>query len=416
MSQTSSQHRRFELRTFPQLLAASMLTRLMVDTTSQLFNPFLPNIAAGTGVSLVDMGRLVSLRSAMGLFSPIFGSLADRVGFRRIMRAALLLGAAGMFVIGLSQGIAALAAGMVLSGLGLSVFVPTLQAYMSARLPYHRRAQGIGILEYSWALASIVGLVSLGVLIDRAGWRAPFFVLGGGLVLGWVLFGFFPAAREDQAERPAPAPFNWRTVLPRLRNFFRFGAASPSVYAVIAANALIFFAQFHILIIHGGWLKLEYGLSASALGVIALIQGVADLCGSVLVSLITDRIGKKRAVAAGMAAVTLVYALLPVANVGLLPVVIALALMRFSFEYAIVSNIILISEQAPTQRGKVMSLAAAVNLSGATISGFSGPWAYERFGVWGLGPVSAVCTALGLLILLRWVHDHGNVHEEAPSH
>ncbi|RME62129.1 MAG: MFS transporter, partial [Caldilineae bacterium] len=115
-------------------------------------------------------------------------------------------------------------------------------------------------------------------------------------------------------------------------------------------------------------------------------------------------------------AVTLVYALLPLANVGLLPVVIALALMRFSFEYALVSNIILISEQAPAQRGKVMSLAAAMNLTGITISGFSGPWAYEHFGVWGLGPVSAACTALGLTILLRWVHEHGSAHKKPPIH
>ena len=49
-----------------------------------------------------------------------------------------------------------------------------------------------------------------------------------------------------------------------------------------------------------------------------------------------------------------------------------------------------------------MTLAAAVNLTAATITGFSGPWAYTHFGVWGLGPVAAVCTAVGLVVLTLW--------------
>jgi len=391
--------RRFELTTIPQLLGASIVTRLAVDTTAQLFNPFLAVIAVGLGLDVLTLGRLVSLRSAMGMSAPLFGSAADRYGYRRVMRLGLLLAAAGMFFTGSGGGLASVVAGMVLTGVGLSAFVPTLQAYMSARLPYHQRARGIGILEYSWALAGIVGLFAMGFLFERVGWRAPFFVLGAGMLVGWMLFAFFPSARAGEpVQRSGMSGFS----LARLRVFFDLGPNRRSAYTVIFAASLLFFAQLHVLIAHGAWLEAEYGLGPALLGSVALVEGLADLCGSVLVSLITDRVGKKRSVQAGMVGALLVYAALPFVNVGLWPVIGALVLMRFSFEFGIVANISLASEQAPNRRGKVMALAAAVNLLGATITGFTGPWAYTQFGVWGLGPVAAVCTAVGLVLLTFW--------------
>ena len=395
----TDQTRRFQLSTVPQLLAASIATRLATDTTTQLFNPFLVTIAAGLGLDVLTMGRLVSLRSLMGLGSPLFGSAADRFGYRRVMRIGLLLAAAGMFAIGSGGGLATVVAGMVLSGIGLSAFVPTLLAYISARLPYHMRARGIGILEYSWALAGIVGLFAMGLLFERVGWQAPFFVLGAGLLVGWVLFAFFPSARtEKPVQRSGMTGFS----LARIGAFFDLGPNRRSAYAVIFAASLFFFAQFHVLIAHGAWLQAEYGLGPALLGTVALAQGLADLCGSVLVSLITDRVGKKRSVQAGMVGALLVFVALPFVNVGLWPVIGTLVLMRFTFEFGIVANISLASEQAPDRRGKVMTLAAALNLLGGTITGFSGPWAYTQFGVWGLGPVAALCTAAALLLLTVW--------------
>lgn len=392
--------RRFQLSTVPQILAASIATRLAVDTKVQLFNPFLPTIAAGLGLDVLTLGRLVSLRSLMGLSSPVFGSAADRFGYRRVMRFGLLLAALGTFAIGSGGGLSSVVIGMILSGVGLSAFVPTLQAYMSARLPFHQRARGIGILEYSWALAGILGLFAMGLIFENVGWQAPFYVLGIGMLAGWVLFGFFPSARTEAASLSSGETGGFS--LARLRAFFDLGPNRRSAYAVIFGAALLFFAQFHVIIAHGAWLEAEYGLGPALLGSVALAQGLADLGGSVLVSLITDRVGKKRSVQAGMLGALLVFAALPFVNVGLWPVIAALVLMRFFFEFAIVANISLASEQAPDRRGKVMTLAAAINLLGATITGFSGPWAYTTFGVWGLGPVAAICAAAGLVLLTVW--------------
>jgi predicted MFS family arabinose efflux permease len=164
-----------------------------------------------------------------------------------------------------------------------------------------------------------------------------------------------------------------------------------------------------MVIIHGEWLRSQYGLGAVALGTVALVFGVADLGGSVLVSLVTDRLGKRRSVLIGMVVTAAAFLLMPFLDVGLVPAVASIALARFSFEFCIVSHIPLLSEQVPEQRGKVITLGSAFALLGSTLSGWTGPWAYAHYQVWGLGPVSAVAIVIAAL-LVWW-----RVNEERPE-
>ena len=421
---------------FRHILAACVATRLVVDTSIQLFYSFLQIIATGMGLDVVVLGRLLSVRSAVGLSAPLFGHAADRHGYLRVMRLALVLSAAGTFLLGSGAGFWSVAAGMVLSGVGLTGFMPIVQAYISAQLPFAQRARGLGILEYSWALAGIVGLSLMGLLFDRFNWQLPFFVLGTAILAAWALLGFLPKAPrgadsalagDSEGTEEAPATVagvrvgsaealekkvepslavQFSALLSRtVRRFvdlFELGPNRRSAYAVIGANCLFLFSQSHIMIAHGVWLQTEYGLTASALGLAALAQGAADLAGAVLVSLIADRVGKKRSFQAGILGSMLVYISLPVVNIGLLPVIAALLLLRFAFEYGLVSAIALISEQAPDRRGKVISLSVAINLLGVTLTGFTGPWMYTHFGAWGLGPVSAVCTLGAFALVTVW--------------
>ena len=421
---------------FRHILAACVATRIVVDTSVQLFYSFLQIIALGMALDVVVLGRLMSLRSAVGLSAPLFGSAADRYGYLRVMRLALVLAAAGTFLLGSGAGFWSVVAGMVLSGVGLTGFLPTVLAYISAQLPFAQRARGIGILEYSWALAGILGLSLIGLLFDRFSWQLPFIVLGVAILASWALLGFLPkvprgadpslagVGAENGPDQGVVAGEEGDTevnlekrVTPiltlhlsrlvsgaarRIAGLFDLGPNRLSAYMVIGANCLFLFSQGHVLIAHGVWLQTEYGLTAAALGLVALLQGAADLAGAVLVSLIADRVGKKVSFQAGILGSALVYLSLPIVNVGLLPVVAALLLMRFTFEYGLVSAIALVSEQAPDRRGKVMSLAVAINLLGSTLTGFTGPWMYTQFGVWGLGLVSGVCTLAAFVLLTVW--------------
>ncbi len=390
---------------FARLMTISLGARLMVDASFQIFSPFLPVIAQGLNTSVVSLGRLVSLRSLMGLLSPVFGSIADRSGYRRVLRFALWVGALGLLLIGISVNLWIAAVGMVLSGIGMSGFTPTLQAYISGRLPYAQRARGIGILEYSWAITGIVSLLLIGWLIAATSWRAPFMLLAAGMAIMGFVFGMLPSARREGKEGPPSAETESAPLTERAAGFFRLQGNARSAYADMLVGSLGFFAGMQIMITYGAWLASEYGLGPAQLGAVAVVLGLFDLAASVSVSLFTDRLGKRRSVTIGVAGSLIGYLFLPFFNSTLILAVLGIALARGSFEFGVVSNFSLLSEQVPAQRGKVMTLGAAIGLSGATIASLTGPALYVSHGVPGLAAVSAAATVVALVILLLVVRE-----------
>jgi predicted MFS family arabinose efflux permease len=390
---------------FVRLMTISLGARLMVDASFQIFSPFLPVIAQGLNISVVTLGRLVSLRSLMGLLSPVFGSMADRSGYRRVLRFALWVGALGLLLIGLSTNLWMAAVGMVLSGIGMSGFTPTLQAYISGRLPYDQRARGIGVLEYSWAITGIVSLFLIGWLIAATSWRAPFILLAAGMAIMGFVFSMLPSARRKEGTPALPAGTEVASWPERAAGFFKLQSNARSAYADMAVGSLSFFAGMQVMITYGAWLANEYGLGPTQLGVVAVVFGLFDLAASISVSLFTDRLGKRRSVIFGVAGSLLGYLLLPFFNTTLLLAVLGIALARGSFEFGVVSNFSLLSEQVPAQRGKVMTLSAAIGLLGATVASWTGPALYTSYGVPGLAAVSAAVTVVALVILLVWVRD-----------
>lgn len=384
-----------------RLIFLGLITRLVTDTAVQIFFPFLPVIAEGLRSNSVAVGRLVSLRSATGLLSPAFGALADLRGYRFTMRLGLLLGAVGYLIIGLSTNLWLAAVGMVIGGLGTFAFVPTLQAYLSTRLPFHKRARGLGTLEYAWALSGIMGLYLVGLLIDAYGWRVPMFLMSGLMLVAFVGYGRLPAARHSGRETAVPVRLSWQA----LRAFFDLGQNRRSAWAVLLVATCNMLAAMNIFITYGTWLAREYRLGAVELGTVALILGVADLGGSVLMSLLGDKMGLRRGVIIGTILATAGYGLLPLLNQGVVLAVIGLILSRFAFEFTVVGVIALVSEQAPAHRGKMMTLAAAAALLGSSLAGFTGPWVYETYQVAGLSLISASVMALSLGLLFFFVRD-----------
>lgn len=386
-----------------RLIIVGVITRLVTDTAVQFFFPFLPVIAEGLRTSTVAAGRLVSLRSSMGLLSPLFGSWANQRGYRTVMRFGLLMAAVGYLIVGLSNSVWLAAIGMVLGGLGTFSFVPILQAYLSAKLPFHRRARGLGMLEYSWALAGIVGLYLVGLLIDATSWREPLFVMSGLLLVAFLGYGRLPGTNKTQKPPVEPSRFTFRS----LANFFELGANKQSAYAVLLVVSLNMMAAMNIFISYGTWLDREYALDPTQLGTVALILGIADLSGSVLMSLVGDKFGLRRSVVVGTLFTAVGYALLPMFNQGVLLAVMGLIIARFGFEYTVVALIALVSEQAPAHRGKMMTLAAAAALLGSSTAGLFSPWVYDQFQVLGLSVISAVVMGVCLIVMRVFVRERG---------
>lgn len=383
---------------FLRLISTGIATKFLIDSGFQIFNPFLPLIASGLGADLVTMGRLISVRNLVGLLAPIAGTVGDRVGYRRVIRFGMLVLIVGLVLLGSSSSVAPAMVAMVLLGFSHVCVTPMLQAYVSSKLPYSQRARGIGMLEYSWALTGIIGLSLIGYLIQATSWRVPFFVLAACMAGMWLVFSFMPEVKSHGEVRKFS-----------LIDLIRVDENRRSTYATIAAGALNYFAGSQLMLIYGQWLQHDYALQPFQLGTVAFWLGWSDLLmGSVLVSLITDRIGKRVSLIAGTIVSLIGYLLMPIFNTALIPAVASMALARGGFEFAIVANISLLSEQTPKQRGKALTLGGALwQLTGA-LTGIVTPWIFQHWNMRGVTIVSAISVGLGMLVALTLVREVGS--------
>lgn len=377
-----------------RLIVVAIAMRLVVDTAVRLFYPFLPEISRGLGITLSQGGLLLALRSAMVFPSPIFGAWSDRHGPRGLLTAALLTQAAGLWWLSTAQGLASAIPPILLLGLASTAFIPNLQAAVASLVPFHRRGRVVGIIEFSWAITGLVILPIVGVMMVQNGWQAPLRILAGlSLVVAPLPF-LLPRRRQ------APTPLG--------RSFRQLAGAvwhSPSARAAILVNGLIFIAAESFFVTYGAWLEHSFGMAANQIGRVAALLGLAELMASGASSLFIDRLGKRRGVGLGLAAMILTLALLPLLERSQALAVAGMALFTLAFEWSIVSHISLLSEQAPLARGTVLSLAVVAGGIARTVSDYLAVVLFEQGGMLATVLFGVAGAALALFVLRRWVQE-----------
>ena len=396
---------------FGPIITTSVLVRIIIGAASQVFFPFLPLVAAGIGISEVRLGQIFGQQSFVALLAPFFGNLADRWGYKRVIMIGLALSSVGSFLIYLSQSLPLFVVGLLLIGTGASASHPNIAAYVSHILPFERRSRGLGILEYGWALVSLIALPIFGVLIGWFSWRTPFLLLGLFFLLSIIGFGLLPTVvqAEDNVKKEGGATISlWQRAI----DFFDLGPNWRSALSTLFASIILNFAGLVVSFTFGIWLVREYGFEAQGLGGVALLFGLADLSGSSMVSWIGDRLGKKRSVMVSSIVGVLFYLILPLWNVGLVPVIIGLWLARWMFEFAIVASIVQISEQTPDRRGKIMTFRMALSTLATFLAASFAPTIYETYGVSGVSLVGAASLLLGFLITALLTVEKGMANDD----
>lgn len=384
------------------IVGAGFVLRLLIDTSGQMFYPLVPIFAAGLGVSAVVIGRLISLQWLLGIFAPIFGNLADRYGYRPFMQLGLLSVGVGMIVFATSSTMAIAVIGSLILGFGFSLFTPNLLAYLSANLPVERRSRGMGVVELAWGLSGIIGIMSLGVAIARWDWRTPLIGLGIVLLIASFVPAFFPKTARAQRGPDTTKREIKLSIWARARQFLDLGDNRAAAWAAILGTSLTLFAASHLISSYGQWLFVAYGLESAELGRIAGILGLGGFAAIILISTVGDRFGALTGAKIGTFFSTFTYLLLPLLNHSINWLVGSLFVIYFFYQFAMVNAIILTSTQIPTQRGKMMTLGAALGTIGISLANITGPTAFATFGPWGLALPSGIIMFILWLILLRF--------------
>ena len=368
------------------------LSRLSLNTSRRFPYAFAPALGRGLGVPLTAITSLIAINQATGVFSPFFGPLSDRWGYRFMMLAGLMMFAVGMLTAGLLPFYGVLIVAVCLAGLGKSLYDPALHAYVGERVPYERRGLVIGMIEFSWAGSSLVGIPLAGLFIEWLGWQSPFLILGGlGLVGTAILAALIPVEFSRQSKPTASTGFMeaWR----ELRR-------EPAALSAVAFGFLATLANDNLFVIYGVWLEDTFALSVALLGAATIVIGVAELIGEILTASIADRLGLKRAVIIGLALTTLSYLLLPSSAQNLPLALTSLFAIFLIFEFTIVTSISLFTEVVPAARATLLSACVAASGLGRFVGALIGGPIWLTGGLIATSIVSAAISGLALACLL----------------
>lgn len=136
-----------------------------------------PAIQADFGAS-VDSVVWVTSAYLLAYAVPLLitGRLGDRFGPRRMYLVGLTIFTLASLWCGLTQSIEMLVAARAVQGLGASLMTPQTMAVITRTFPPHKRGSAMSLWGATAGVATLVGPILGGVLVDGLGWEWIFFI------------------------------------------------------------------------------------------------------------------------------------------------------------------------------------------------------------------------------------------------
>lgn len=297
------------VRSHERVVALAGSTALMM-TGAGMAGPVLPVFARQFGVSIAAVGATVaSFGLARLLLNVPLGSLADRRGRRVLLVGGPLVFAAGMAGAGLAGGIVGLTVWRFVSGAGSAMYMTGAFVYLTDISTPANRGRLIGANHGALLFGQAIGPGLGGLIADRFGIRAPFFVIAtAGLLAGVYAF---VRLEETRPQRPqtrvtsetAPSP-GWRGVL-----------KSRAFLAIAVVNFVVFFTRAganHTLMPLQGVSQL--GLSVGDMGLVLTGIALVSLLLLPSAATISDRHGRTTAIVPSLGGVAVALTVIALAG------------------------------------------------------------------------------------------------------
>ena len=260
-------------------MAVLALTVFATISAILIVPPLLVEIATDLEISVAVAGQLATATFAAWAVAGISGGpLSDSFGRRPVALVCLAVLAASILAAAFAPNLETLLALRVLTGLGGGAIPPNIVGAVSDVISPARRAQAVGALLSIQGLASAISVPLVAALADLGGWRLPFMVYGGVLVVGLVANWLW--LPKDRGERVR----NW-AYLSRYRSlvslrFFRVGVAVNITQRIAFWGTVSFFAAYLIN---------TFGLSVGFVALPLAITAVGQMAGNYLSSFAANR-------------------------------------------------------------------------------------------------------------------------------
>jgi YNFM family putative membrane transporter len=329
---------------------------------------------------------------AVAMAAPLVGLLADALGRKRVIVAAMIGQALPTFLAATASGLPGLILWRFLQGLFIPGIIAVAMAYISEESPAHAVASTMATYVAGNVVGGFSGRFISGWVAFRWGWRAAFVLLGAAallsaLVTWWLLPGSTRFIRQRTAFASLLA--------------FREHLHNPQLLATYAVGFNVLFFQVASFTYVNFYLADEpFGLSPAALSSIFAVYligaAVTPAAGRII-----DRIGYRRAV---VGAICLAGAGTLLTLVHALPVVIAGLTLSctgvFACQSAAASHV---GEAAGHARSSAAGLYVSLYYLGGGVGSVAPGLLWNRFGWIGcVGLILAVQAVTAVIAYTLW--------------
>ena len=246
----------------------------------------LPLLSQEFSASAAEVSTIITVSTlAVAVTAPFTGAIADVLGRKRVIVAAMFVLVVPTLMVGLATSLSSLIFWRAVQGLVLPPIFAVTVAYIGDEWPPREATTAAGIYSSGSSIGGFSGRLITGLLADLIGWRAGFIALAG-VALAGAIATIFLLPHERKFVRSEGLLASGRQMLAHFRN-----GQLVATYAVGFGVLFNFICTFTFVSFHLA--AAPYNLSATALGAIFVVY----LVGSVLtpwVGWAVGRFGRRR--------------------------------------------------------------------------------------------------------------------------
>ncbi len=274
----------------PQLLKVSFLLSCCAISMG-IVRPMLPLYLASIKLETSMVGIIVSISMAgMILGESLSGMIADRFGMRLPLLLSTLVCGLTLFGFVLGTSLPLLVIFTFFWGCFRVIMVGPVRGYMAEAAPPDKRATYIAISSAILSLSRGVGALPGGIIVDRLGFDWIFYAAGILAIAG--------SLGVISRKKPTPIPAIKITDRSAVQNKRKWMPA----FILLIVIGMFGFLNIGILLTYVPLLGTEVmGISATSVGLIFTVNGLATMAFSVPGGVIADKIGKRTTMMLGLA-------------------------------------------------------------------------------------------------------------------
>jgi predicted MFS family arabinose efflux permease len=343
----TSKHERYLLLTLAGIQFSHILDFMIMM-------PLGPILISAFGISTHEFGLLVASYSFSAALSGLLAAtFVDRFERKRLLLTIFVLFGLATLACGLAPSYVTLLVARGLAGVFGGVMGAMVQTIVGDVIPFERRARASGVVSTAFSISTVAGVPLSLWLANHIGWRAPFIMIAG-LVVLFVIVGLriLPELRHHISAQKRAHPFEAMFEVLRDANHLR----------ALLLSAMIIFSGFTVIPYITLYAVSNVGISQHDIPYIYLFGGTATLLTARRIGRLADLRGKVKIYR--LVAASALLPLFVVTHIGAVPLWLWVICTTTFFVLVsgrmIPAMAVITSSAQPKLRGTFMSLNATM--------------------------------------------------------